>query len=285
MRSLLFLILLYSLFLGLRAVETAQDAWTVPAGTQDDFTVTLRNGQTVPFSWNGWTAPWTDTYLNGKTVNDLWVTSYDYHIAPFQKHIAEDIDVSRAGSFSWSIDIPPSSLSKTAKYVLRFKNRATPRDSYDPQSDQLSSPGFIIVSDVVPTTTEAVNITRTSSTASASATSSTLSSIIQSSGASTSSIPTPTPSAPPPPPDTGMLSMGEKIGLSVGASIGGVAVIALIIWACSSRWRRQSQPSSHTIDNHPFEYPPSKPPAYQYSEAPDVLSMAPIELPARPYLR
>ena len=72
--------------------ETAQSAWTVPPGDQDDFTVTLQNKQTVPVSWDGWDKPWYDKYLNGEWSNDLWVTSYDYSQAPFSQLLAGEMN-------------------------------------------------------------------------------------------------------------------------------------------------------------------------------------------------
>ncbi|PGH19574.1 hypothetical protein AJ80_03910 [Polytolypa hystricis UAMH7299] len=257
--------------------QVAQDSWSVPDGQQDDFTVTLRKGQTIPFSWRGWSSVWTDTYLNKKTINDLWVTSYDYHVAPFAELIAQDIDVSRAGSFTWSIDIPDASLSKTAKYVLRFKNPADPPESYDHKSSQLSSRGFIIVNGVrSPSSTP--NTTSPSATASASATNSVLT--------------TPSNSPPPQELETIGLSAGAKTGIGVGSAVGGIAIIGLIVFAflwqrCRSQQQQQQPPPPPPppqITDYQAHYFPqheqSKPLVTYYSEVPGSLAMAPVELPA-----
>lgn len=62
---------------------TAQDPWRIPGG--DVFETTFRNGDSIPLLWEGWGSSWLDTYLDGENINDLWVTSYDYNIAPFDR--------------------------------------------------------------------------------------------------------------------------------------------------------------------------------------------------------
>ncbi|KAI9742205.1 MAG: hypothetical protein M1818_004105 [Claussenomyces sp. TS43310] len=46
------------------------------------------------------------------------------------------------GTYSWNIAIPDSNLDVDAKYVLRFKQ---PAATYDPDSAELSSPGFLVL--------------------------------------------------------------------------------------------------------------------------------------------
>ncbi|KAK2798094.1 hypothetical protein FQN51_007913 [Onygenales sp. PD_10] len=250
--------------------QVAQDGWNVPDGGQDDFTVTLRKGQAVPFSWSGWDSSWTDTFLNGESINDLWVTSYDYHVTPFSELITQEIDVSRAGSFTWTIDIPDASLSKTAKYVLRFKNAADPPDSYNQTSPQLSSPGFIVVNGVKSTTTSTPSATSSSSSSSSST----------STPATSSATPTPQPQTP----GASGLSTGAKAGIGAGAAVGGIAIIALIVLLVVRRRPRQDQqqPAPNEYGHYHPQHRSSKPPVSYINEAPNSLSMAPAELPATP---
>ncbi|PGH14195.1 hypothetical protein AJ79_03168 [Helicocarpus griseus UAMH5409] len=251
MRSLFFSIFFSLFFLGLNAAaDSPLDYWVVPTGAQDNFTVTLRNGDSVPLAWKGWSDSWVKKYLNKKDNNDLWVTSYDYDVAPFAKLIAENIDVSKSGSFTWSIDIPGDTLSKTAKYILRFKNRATPRDSYTHKSRQLTSPGFIIVGDPKVTSTSATTSAPTTTTS--------------------NTAPTPSPQAP--------LSTGAKAGIGVGVAVGAAAVIALIVWAFVIR-RRQKDQTPREVVYHTPQNPPTGPPVYPPSEAPDTMAMAPMKPP------
>src|SRR5436190_23759005 len=99
------------------------------------------------------------------------------------------------------IGIPDSSLSKTAKYVLRFKNPASPRSFYNHSSSQISSPGLIIVNSARTSTTSGL----TSSTISSSGS-------IVTSTIATSSATAVAPSG---------LSTGAKAGIGVGSAIGG----------------------------------------------------------------
>lgn len=68
----LFLISLSRLVLS----DSAQDHWIAPDGSQDDFSLTFYNGDTLDIQWIGWDSTWTDPYLNGVTVANLYLTSY-----------------------------------------------------------------------------------------------------------------------------------------------------------------------------------------------------------------
>ncbi|KAK2744796.1 hypothetical protein FQN55_006552 [Onygenales sp. PD_40] len=241
-----------------------QEGWGVPDGGQPDFTATLRNGQSVPFSWKGWNSTWTDEYLDGKTTNDLWVTSFDYAIAPFAELLAQGIDISNAGSFTWTIDIPDDSLSETAKYVARFKNAADPPDSYNHPSPQLSSPGFIIVNDAKSSTTTVSSATSSSAPAASSA---------------TTSINTPSTTSLPQDPESSGLSTGAKAGIGIGAAVGGIAIIALVVFIFLRRRRGEAQPPQYH-DESP-RHAELEHQQLSFVEAPDSLAMSPTELPAK----
>lgn len=58
--------------------ETVQSGWTVPNGNLPDFRQTFTDAETLPLAWNGWTSDWTNEYLDGDTVANLWVTSFNY---------------------------------------------------------------------------------------------------------------------------------------------------------------------------------------------------------------
>ncbi|KAK2766601.1 hypothetical protein FQN53_006661 [Emmonsiellopsis sp. PD_33] len=242
-----------------------QEVWRVPDGQKGNFALTVQHGQTVPFSWSGWGSQWTDPFLNKETTNDLWLTSYDYDISPFSKLIGEGIDISKAGSFAWSIELPDDMLFKTTKYVLRFKNAVSPRTFYNHTSLQIASTGFIVLN-----TKKATTTTSSSSSSSSSSTLSTTTS-------STTTSATP----PPQEPEASGLSTGAKAGIGVGSVVAGLALIALIAFALMRRRSRKGQQTTTTeasdyYSKHISEAPDS---SKHFSEAPDDLSMAPVELP------
>ena len=63
--------------------QTAQSYWTVPNGNLPDFRQTFSDGEALPIAWNGWDSTRTDEFLDGVTVADLWVTSYEYGDYPY----------------------------------------------------------------------------------------------------------------------------------------------------------------------------------------------------------
>ncbi|KAB2578419.1 hypothetical protein DBV05_g3035 [Lasiodiplodia theobromae] len=77
-----------------------------------------------------------------ESTNDLWVTTWNYNEVQYSSLIARNIDISVDGSYAWTIGIPSSQLSKSAKYVLRFKKPGT---VYKAATVELSSPAFLIL--------------------------------------------------------------------------------------------------------------------------------------------
>ncbi|KAF3398747.1 hypothetical protein DPV78_006875 [Talaromyces pinophilus] len=149
----------------------------------------------------------------------------------------DNINITTAGSYTWTIDIASTSLANT-EYVLRF---LPPHVEYDTTSVQISSPGFIVIQKSATTTSEAtstvstsVSITNTAST--------TLTS-------TTTTIPSPTSNAS----STGP-RVGAKAGIGVGASTIGAAAIILSILGAFMFRRRRLQKSIITDFVNPPDY-------------------------------
>lgn len=56
--------------------------------------------------------------------------------------MVENVNLTSPGNYAWTIAIPAANLTIDAKYVLRFK---VPASTYDPNSAELSSPGFLVL--------------------------------------------------------------------------------------------------------------------------------------------
>lgn len=76
-------ILLFIFFVKTICAQTAQSYWTVPDGQLPDFQQTFKNQQVLPIAWNGWDSDWTGEYLEGLSIVDLWVTSFNYDQYPY----------------------------------------------------------------------------------------------------------------------------------------------------------------------------------------------------------
>ncbi|KAG4432644.1 hypothetical protein IFR05_011869 [Cadophora sp. M221] len=209
-------------FWGLCRFTTAQTVqsivWKVPDGTLPDLSQQFTTGNTLPLSWNAWNL---DQYVNAtKNLVDLWVTSFDYSLNAFSQRIARNLNLTTAGNFAWTIEVPDTNLAISAKYVLRFKEAAS---SFEIDSGELSSPGFIILRAGIPTTS--TSNTRTSSAS--------ISSSPVSSSFSSSSLPSPTPSTLAETPvsqqtlGSGGMTTGAKAGIGLGVSLGFLALCGL----------------------------------------------------------
>ncbi|ATZ51030.1 hypothetical protein BCIN_06g04770 [Botrytis cinerea B05.10] len=129
-------------FLYLSAVQAQQAAdfgsvWVVPDGTQSDLSQTFRQGITLQVTWLG--AP-VDYQFD--TLTNLWVTSWEYEKTAYSQLLEGNINSNNSGTHDWTIDIPKSVLGKTAKFVLRFKDL---NPAFNPDSRDVSSPGFLII--------------------------------------------------------------------------------------------------------------------------------------------
>ncbi|KAL1884835.1 hypothetical protein Plec18167_001490 [Paecilomyces lecythidis] len=216
-------ILLFIFFVKTICAQTAQSYWTVPDGQLPDFQQTFKNQQVLPIAWNGWDSDWTGEYLEGLSIVDLWVTSFNYDQYPYSQLLHENIDISKAGTYTWTIDINSTALGATAEYVLRFK---PPLKTYNISSGSLSSSGFIIL----PETSNA-NPTTSARPAKQSTISTT------NSATGLTSTPTATGSS-----GSSSLDGRTKAGIAVGCVLGGIAVGSLLIFALW-RFKRKKRPS------------------------------------------
>lgn len=121
------------------------------------------------------------------------------------------------GTYAWTIAIPDKNLAISAKYVLRFKKTSS---TYDINSGELSSPGFLVLRAAPSTSSTSTSSTSTATTSSTSA-SSTLSHTI------------PITSTSPPSQTSTPTQHSEPSGLSTGAKAGvGIGVAIAVLGAC-----------------------------------------------------
>ena len=170
-----------------------------------------------------------------------------FEIANKPSIYVENINLTSPGNYAWTIVIPDANLAVSAKYVLRFKAASS---TYDPNSGELSSPGFIILRAAA--TTNPMSSSSTSSvTMSSTSTSSSLSNTPLSSTTNQHST-------------SGGLSSGAKAGIGIGSAIAALGLIG-ILYVFFIRGRRKNvtptEPVSTQVDykhgsiTHPAELP------------------------------
>lgn len=256
--------------------------WKVPDGTSPDFTQQFSNGATLPLAWNNYTTsdPPIDTT---STFVDLWMTSFssdvDYSqridgrtmpmsssqkIARFADDRLENIDLTIPGTFTWTINIPETTLSTTAKYVFRFKISGS---TYDPDSGEVSSPGVLIIA------AKQASTTTLSSKATSTASSST------SESASSTVIVDPNQHETPQP--SNGLNTGAKAGVGIGITVGvlGLMSIALLFWMR----RRRTTSSAQSTPSEQYAsyktYPHMGEDAIRQTSPQELRQASPHELP------
>ncbi|KAL9067561.1 MAG: hypothetical protein Q9157_006765 [Trypethelium eluteriae] len=132
----------------------------------------------------------------------------------------KSVDLSVPGNLAWTVDIPDHYLSISAKYVQRFKS---PNTTYTSNSQELSSPGLLVLAaDVTPS-----GLTSSSTPTTVSSTPATTPVAVSS--------PSDTPAVPSP-----GLTDGARAGIGVGVSVGALALVSLAIFLL---WRRRKSPS------------------------------------------
>ncbi|EED17790.1 conserved hypothetical protein [Talaromyces stipitatus ATCC 10500] len=215
---LLLLAAISPLFQTVTAV-TVQSYWKIPDGNQSDFASTYTEGNILPTAWNGWDSSWTNYYLNGTTIADLWVTSYNFKQYQYSQYPTGNVNISQAGSYNWTIDVTSTGLANTAEYVLRF---IQPGQTYNSSALQISSTGFIILPSQV-TTTTTTTPTSTSTQASTSTTS-----VI-------TLTPTTTTTSAAVDPSSSVLNSGAKAGIGVGVAVGVIGILAFLAFILRRR--------------------------------------------------
>ncbi|KAF2103274.1 hypothetical protein NA57DRAFT_52801 [Rhizodiscina lignyota] len=198
----------------IRAQDTIQAAlWKVPDGTSPDFSQTFTDGESIPLAWNDFSG--TSDVNASASLLDLWLTSFDWDNNQYSQLLRKGIDLTTpdGGHFTWTINIPDRSLSVSAKYVLRFK---IPASSYNANTGQLSSPGFLVLAAQASSST---SLSSSSETLSSSTTKKVTST---STNALTATAPT-TPSSA----SEHSLSGGAKAGIGIGVAVAILALTAL----------------------------------------------------------
>ncbi|KAH6665956.1 hypothetical protein B0J14DRAFT_678566 [Halenospora varia] len=211
-------------------IQTA--VWKVPDGKLENFSQTFFQGQTLAVSWNGWTQVVGGVLDATKSLTDLWVTAFDSAQNPYNELIKSNINLTSTGTLAWPIAIPPTTLTIDARYVLRFKPNAS---TFDPNSLELSSPGFLVLNSVSSSSSSLTTTTSSSSTT-ANALDPSISLLNSQTGlpSLSTNAPSSTSSATivATPQETSGLSSGAKAGLGIGitAAILGIVGAGYFIW-------------------------------------------------------
>ncbi|MCJ1373341.1 hypothetical protein MMC20_004569 [Loxospora ochrophaea] len=152
----------------------------------------------------------------------LWVEDWNDHI--FAHLIGTGVDITSAGSFPWTVEIPPSELSITDEWVFRIAAAgATPPFP----NGENASPGFLVSNDTssgeTTSTTSSATVASATTTPSATATvtSSSTSTISNAATVHITTAPTATPTGATP----ASLSAGTKAGIAIGTIVGAFALI------------------------------------------------------------
>lgn len=260
----------------------------IPDGSLDDLAQTFTAGNTIPLSWNAYKSP---NYIDAsKTLLDLWVSAFDYSTNPFSqllkgKHrlftylrvddanmaeiLLENINLTVSGTFTWTIAIPDSCLSISAKYVLRFK---VPAATYNPNTADLSSPGFLVLAASTASSTSV-------SSSSLTTTSGSSTTLASSSSIATSSAAThPSSSALTSTNDEG-LATGAKVGVGIGVTVAVIVVLGIFYFFKRKNGkgeRQQEHPSRYESETFAVQDPPKYAATVPAAELPtsDVWSQA-----------
>ncbi|KAJ5615421.1 hypothetical protein N7537_000535 [Penicillium hordei] len=212
-------LLLISVSQVVQSAEPARKRWNKPDGNDDNFVETWYIGDTVKLSWSGWDKDQRDRTIEGLDEAKLYVNAWNPDYSTWSKVITANASIDRGSSFTWTIDIPDSTLSKTKEYAVTFIPMNQTDHKYT--GSRLSSPGFRIQSKS--TTTSSASVTAFATTSK-----------------TASSLSEPSPS------HTNGLSTGAKAGIGVGVSIAGLAVLIALGFLFV---RRRHQASSQDIDS------------------------------------
>jgi hypothetical protein len=111
---------------------------------------------------------------------------------------SDKVDLTAGGSYQWTINFNTSLIAQNPRFIFRFKPHVSDKPVYAPGSPwgQYSS-GFLVLAGPVSTT----------------------------SSSAPSAVITPSSSS-------AVLSTGAKAGIAAGAGVGGLALIALIVFFC-----------------------------------------------------
>ncbi|CZR64405.1 uncharacterized protein PAC_14303 [Phialocephala subalpina] len=268
--SWVFLVLLFSLISSQKTIQ--QIIWNVPDGNLSDLSQTFTAGQTLPLSWNSYAS--TQYVDTTKNLVDLWVAAFDFNLNPFSQRVTIGVNLTSPGNFAWTIAIPDSNLTISAKYVLRFKVTSP---VFNPNSGDLSSPGFLVLRAAGASTVSSSIITTTSARSTAAGTSSSTNNLPASSIINTSAL-TPaastatssTSTSPPAAPSSG-LSAGAKVGIGAGVAIGALALAGLSYFFFFVRRQKQGPEAVGSGNAYPSK---------DYKSGP-IVDGGPTEMPAK----
>lgn len=222
-----------------KAQTVVQDDWLFPS--QPDLFQTLPIGLTVSISWDGHLYTWFASYCPAAIITDvdLWITDFNDHI--FSHQIGTGIDVSHAGTFQWTVELPSTELQVTNEWVFRF---IAANQTGTTNTGQISSPGFYVSNDTTTSTTTSSSATSSTptftSTASAAATTSAHSGNATGGTSAPSSSSTATAAAP------SSLSTGAKVGIAIGA-VAGACVLVGVGWFLARKRHQRNKTSAGEI--------------------------------------
>lgn len=149
------------------------------------------------------------------------------------------VSVNTTFSLQWKISLSEEDLNQTTAWVFRFLPHGTSATDSQLANDSISSPGLNIVQPGLPVT----------STTSLRSTSTQVSSTIPATADANSATATTVSLATPIPSSAG-LSTGAKAGIGIGASLGGVALIAIGFFVALRVRKRPVEDSGANLIKH-----------------------------------
>jgi len=94
-----YLFCFYSLLSCSATAQTIQTFWTVPNGNVAQFTQGFYEGTTLPIAWEGWNASLRETFIQGVSVADLWITTYNLQQSIYTQRLTSKL----CGRFTYSL--------------------------------------------------------------------------------------------------------------------------------------------------------------------------------------
>ncbi|KAL4863549.1 hypothetical protein BDV12DRAFT_206392 [Aspergillus spectabilis] len=217
-----------SIFLPLLLVQlagaiTVQDLWVFPRAP--DFSSDITTGTTIQIRWQQELTNVFSTYCTqcDTTDVDLWLTgsNYDSKLKGTNGVCrgSGGINVQTTLSYSWTVNLNASIIKSSPDWSVRFLPSGSVWNGTGGQ--EVTSPQFNILAPPQTSSTTSPTSTTTTGTTTASSTSATATSPWPAVTSATAN-------------NNNSLSSGAKAGVSVGAAVGGIFIIALFIFF----WRK-----------------------------------------------
>ncbi|OAL55040.1 hypothetical protein IQ07DRAFT_640490 [Pyrenochaeta sp. DS3sAY3a] len=223
--------------------QTVQDDWTAPAAP--DGSTLLQSGSKFTLLWKSGLQNSFQEYCPSCDTKrlDLWITNFNG--TKYSSKIGRRIDLTTSLSYDWNVNIASNLFSEDSFWVFRF----TFFDAVEPDTQQVSSPGFQIKGLVKASSIVAPQSSSATSAAPESWSSATTSTSVTSTSAtpSNSSLPQPTEQAP-------TLNSSPKnntwiAGVVVGPLVG-IALGAALMWFCLRKRKNKKAQQDQTSAGH-----------------------------------